>query len=249
MRKHRVKRPDEAALRRLLEQEQASPEGAVLRLARRALDRGGLAGVQLMDLRHDWILRCLKEQDWPTVARISGVAVPALQARFSALVTPQKTEAEARSATLDEFRLWKILQVEKRTPAGLALWLAWQMGLRAGGDRRAAAGAASAMRRDPAASGGEGNPGAAGAEVSAPAGADAPGGVYLKCGRRQKAAPFFVRDRVVTIVRQVAARNGTAGFTLVKRAVKPLQSGDFFRKVTVRTAPGPFPPACGLRAG
>lgn len=132
MRKHRVKRPDEAALRRLLEQEQASPEGAVLRLARRALDRGGLAGVQLMDLRHDWILRCLKEQDWPTVARISGVAVPALQARFSALVTPQKTEAEARSATLDEFRLWKILQVEKRTPAGLALWLAWQMGLRAG---------------------------------------------------------------------------------------------------------------------
>ena len=207
MRKHRVKRPDEAALRRLLEQEQASPEGAVLRLAwqagltrdeiaalrweqvsfqeerlelsdrtvplevevriwlwrfyevrgqesgyvvasgrsgdrmqpesisrlaRRALDRGGLAGVQLMDLRHDWILRCLNEQDWPTVARISGVAVPALQARFSALVTPQKTEAEARSATLDEFRLWKILQVEKRTPAGLALWLAWQMGLRAG---------------------------------------------------------------------------------------------------------------------
>ena len=48
---------------------------SISRLARRALDRGGLAGVQLMDLRHDWILRCLKEQDWPTVARISGVAV------------------------------------------------------------------------------------------------------------------------------------------------------------------------------
>ena len=219
MRKHRVKRPDEAALRRLLAEEQASPEGAVLRLAwqagltrdeiaalrweqvsfqeerlelsdrtvplgvevrtwlwrfyevrgqesgyvvasgrsgdrmqpesisrlaRRALDRGGLAGVQLMDLRHDWILRCLNEQDWPAVARISGVAVPALQARFSDLVTPQKTEAEARSATLDEFRLWKILQVEKRTPAGLALWLAWQMGLQAGGDAALLARAAEA---------------------------------------------------------------------------------------------------------
>ena len=207
MRKSAVNRPDETALRRLLEQEQTSPQAVILRLAwqagltrdeiaalrweqvsfqderlelpdravpldteirtwlwrfrevqkdpdgyvavserfgdrmqpesisrlaRRALDRGGLSRVQLMDLRHDWILRQLEIRDWPAVARISGVAVPALQARFSALVTPKRTEPEGRPAVLDEFRLWKILQEERRTPAGLALWLAWQMGLRAG---------------------------------------------------------------------------------------------------------------------
>ena len=32
---------------------------------------------------------------------------------------------------MDEFKLWKVLQAERDTPAGLALWLTWQMGLSA----------------------------------------------------------------------------------------------------------------------
>lgn len=105
---------------------------SISRLARQALDRGGQKQVRLMDLRHDWIIRQLETQDWPTVARVSGVEVPALQARFAGYV-PKRTAWASREAApqVDEFKLWKILQAERDTPAGLALWLAWQMGLQA----------------------------------------------------------------------------------------------------------------------
>ncbi len=104
---------------------------SISRLARTALDRGGQTGVRLMDLRHDWISRQLETQDWPAVARISGVEVAALQARFAAFVPEKKPAARAETAQVDEFKLWKVLQAERDTPAGLALWLTWQLGLQA----------------------------------------------------------------------------------------------------------------------
>ena len=55
-----------------------APE-SISRLARLALDREGQRSVRLMDLRHDWILRQLADKGWAEVARISGVAVAALQ--------------------------------------------------------------------------------------------------------------------------------------------------------------------------
>ena len=30
---------------------------------------------------------------------------------------------------IDEFALWKLLQAQKSTPAGVTLWLTWQLGL------------------------------------------------------------------------------------------------------------------------
>lgn len=84
-----------------------------------------------MDLRHDWIIRQLETQDWPAVARISGVEVAALQARFAAFVPEKRPAARAETAQVDEFKLWKVLQAERDTPAGLALWLTWQLGLQA----------------------------------------------------------------------------------------------------------------------
>lgn len=107
---------------------------SISRLARQALDAAGQKHVRLMDLRHDWILRQLESQDWATVARISGVEVPALQARFGPLVAAHPPEARPKreaSGQVDEFKLWKVLQAERSTPAGLALWLTWQMGLSA----------------------------------------------------------------------------------------------------------------------
>ena len=104
---------------------------SISRLARTALDRGGQTGVRLMDLRHDWIIRQLETQDWPAVARISGVEVAALQARFAAFVPEKKPAARAETVQVDEFKLWKVLQAERDTPAGLALWLTWQLGLQA----------------------------------------------------------------------------------------------------------------------
>lgn len=103
---------------------------SISRLARQALDRNGLPGVRLLDLRYDWILRQLDRLDWPETARISGMTVASLQARFSASAPARKKEASA-PAQVDEFKLWKILQAEQESPAGLALWLAWQLGLQA----------------------------------------------------------------------------------------------------------------------
>ena len=107
---------------------------SISRLARQALDAAGQKHVRLMDLRHDWILRQLESQDWATVARISGVEVPALQARFGPLVAAHPPGARPKreaAGQVDEFKLWKVLQAERSTPAGLALWLTWQMGLSA----------------------------------------------------------------------------------------------------------------------
>jgi len=102
---------------------------SISRLARLALDRGGLEGVRLLDLRYDWILRCLDRMDWPEAARISGVEVATLQLRFSAV--PARKDAKAPPVQVDEFKLWKVLQAERGTAAGLAMWLAWQLGLQA----------------------------------------------------------------------------------------------------------------------
>lgn len=106
---------------------------SISRLARQALDRGGLAGVRLLDLRYDWILRQLETQDWPEAARLSGMEVASLQIRFSAGAGAERKSAGGRREPdqIDEFKLWKVLQAERGTPAGLALWLAWQLGLQA----------------------------------------------------------------------------------------------------------------------
>jgi len=103
---------------------------SISRLARQALDRGGLRGVRLLDLRYDWIIRCLDRMDWPEAARISGVEVATLQLRFSASA-PARKAPKAPAAPVDEFKLWKLLQAERNTAAGLAMWLSWQMGLQA----------------------------------------------------------------------------------------------------------------------
>ena len=101
---------------------------SISRLARQALNRGGFPKTRLLDLRYDWILRQLETMDWPEAARISGVEVATLQARFAGCVPGSKAEP---SGEVDEFKLWKVLQKEQSSPAGLALWFAWQLGLQA----------------------------------------------------------------------------------------------------------------------
>lgn len=103
---------------------------SISRMARQALDRGGLNGVRLLDLRYDWIIRCLDRMDWPEAARISGVEVATLQLRFSASA-PARKAPKPSHVQVDEFKLWKVLQAERETAAGLAMWLGWQLGLQA----------------------------------------------------------------------------------------------------------------------
>ena len=68
--------------------------------------------------------------DWPEAARVSGVEVATLQLRFS-VSAPARKAPKLPPAQVDEFKLWKLLQAERNTAAGLAMWLGWQLGLQA----------------------------------------------------------------------------------------------------------------------
>lgn len=106
---------------------------SISRLARTALDAGGQTAVRLIDLRHDFVLRQLEEHDWQYVSRITGIEAAAMNLHFAAHLTDRRVSTRIRreeAAQIDEFALWKLLQAERGTPAGAALWLTWQLGLR-----------------------------------------------------------------------------------------------------------------------
>lgn len=106
---------------------------SISRLARMALDKEGQTGIRLIDLRHDFILRQLEEHDWQYVSRITGVEAAALNVHFGAHLEEKKVSTRIHRdepVQIDEFALWKLLQAEKSTPAGITLWLTWQLGLR-----------------------------------------------------------------------------------------------------------------------
>ena len=111
---------------------QQMPPESISRLARKAMNRAGIQGVNLMDLRHDFIIRQLETHDWPYVVRISGIAVPTLHACFSPYIPQERAgTAEERQTGVDSFLMWKLLQVEGSSPVGLALWMSWKLGMQA----------------------------------------------------------------------------------------------------------------------
>ena len=106
---------------------------SISRLARAALDSEGQTAVRLIDLRHDFVLRQLEEHDWQYVSRIAGIEAAAMNLHFAVHLEQKKVSTRVRreeTAQIDEFALWKLLQAERTTPAGVALWLTWQLGLR-----------------------------------------------------------------------------------------------------------------------
>lgn len=106
---------------------------SISRLARAALDKQGQKEVRLIDLRHDFVLRQLEEHDWQYVSRITGVEAAGLNVHFAEHLEEKKISTRIRreeSAQIDEFALWKLLRAEGSSPAGVALWLTWQAGLR-----------------------------------------------------------------------------------------------------------------------
>lgn len=103
-----------------------TPE-SVSRLARLAFAELGHPGWKLMDLRHDFILRQIEAAGWPWAARVSGMAAASLQTTFAGFVKSAAPKEEKHP--LDEFALWKVMQSQRTTPAGLALWLTWQLNL------------------------------------------------------------------------------------------------------------------------
>lgn len=103
---------------------------SVSRLARLAFEELGHPDWKLMDLRHDFILRGIECRGWPWAARVSGMTVSALQSNFGKCA-PRSAPPKRDKPPLDEFALWKVMQAERTSPAGLALWLTWQLNLSA----------------------------------------------------------------------------------------------------------------------
>ena len=101
---------------------------SVSRLVRRALNEEGMTDVRLMDLRHDFIIRQLETRDWAQVVRLSGMSVTSFQAIYTGYI---KTKAPTKKTVRgdDEYKMWKVLQANKDSAIGLALWMRWQMGL------------------------------------------------------------------------------------------------------------------------
>ena len=105
---------------------------SISRLARTALDAEGQTSVRLIDLRHDFVLRQLEEHDWQYVSRITGVEAAGLNVHFAGHLKEKRVSTRIHReepAQIDEVALWKLQQSERTTPAGLALWLTWQLGL------------------------------------------------------------------------------------------------------------------------
>ena len=106
---------------------------SVSRLARQALNSEGLA-LSLMDLRRDFILRQIETHGWSYAAQVSGVAAAALREEFLPRLRAANTLPEAPKVGRDEreYLLWRIIQQEGSSPAGLALWMGWQLRMQPG---------------------------------------------------------------------------------------------------------------------
>ena len=109
-----------------------TPEN-VSRLAKIALDSENQT-VSLMDLRHDWLLRQIRENGWAYAAKVSGLAVSSLRGQFGSGLRGKENRRPAASGGQDEteYILWRIVQQEGGSTAGLAIWMCWRAGMQPG---------------------------------------------------------------------------------------------------------------------
>ena len=108
------------------------PPESVSRLARTALDTEGQK-VSLKDLRQDFVIRQLQTHDWTYAARVSGMAVSTLRDAFSPYLTkPAAPENPLAQRDEAEYLLWRVIQQEGSSPAGLALWMGWKLQMQPG---------------------------------------------------------------------------------------------------------------------
>lgn len=106
------------------------PPESISRLSRLALDSEGQK-VNLMDLRHDFVIRQLQTHDWPYVARVSGMAVSTLRGSFSQYFQ-ERPSAAPELPPDSEYLLWRIVQQEGSSVVGLALWMGWKLQMQPG---------------------------------------------------------------------------------------------------------------------
>ena len=107
----------------------------VSRLAKNALDSEG-QDVALKDLRRDWIRRQVEGKGWAYAARVSGMTVSSLRATFAAALRKNKPQTAAAAPQMAEdetdYTLWRIVQQEGSSVAGLAIWMCWKLAMQPG---------------------------------------------------------------------------------------------------------------------
>ena len=102
---------------------------ALTRLVKDVMKEIGQPEVGMLDLRYDFLRRELLAHDWPYVLRITGLSVTTYRNKLSGFFEVNSNAAPTESQETEEYLLWKILQSNKDTPEGIALWLSWQMDL------------------------------------------------------------------------------------------------------------------------
>ena len=109
-----------------------TPEN-VSRLAKIVLDSEG-QDVSLKDLRRDWIVRQIKAHGWAYAARVSGMAVGSLRGIFPAALWEDAPQPDVPQTGGDdtEYSLWRIVQQEGSSTAGLAIWMCWKLQMQPG---------------------------------------------------------------------------------------------------------------------
>ena len=109
-------------------QKPLTPEG-LSHLVRTALDSVGERETRLADLRHDYVLRRFAELPLDKALAVTGLKLSSYESCYLPYCK-KNSPPEAETQTEDKlFLLWKLLQEERNSPAGIALWLTWQMGL------------------------------------------------------------------------------------------------------------------------
>lgn len=107
-----------------------TPE-SIPNMVRKALDSEGQTAVRLIDLRYDYIRRQFETHDWPYVLRVAGISLTTYRNTMAGMFRGGGArEAGPLSASDEEFALWRIMQAERSSPAGVALWLSSRLGLR-----------------------------------------------------------------------------------------------------------------------
>ena len=102
---------------------------ALTRLVKDVMEEISQPEVGLLDLRYDFMRRELLTHDWPYVLRITGFSVTTYRNKIAGMFETTSTPEASPDKEAEEYLLWKILQNNKDTPEGIALWLSWQMDL------------------------------------------------------------------------------------------------------------------------
>ena len=110
-------------------------------IARRALDDVGLEDVTLKDLRYDFIRREIETHGLPRALRVAGISLTSYNSSVAKILesggferigleSGKKERKQQAPQPENEYLLWKIMQANRQTPGGIAIWLIQQMGLR-----------------------------------------------------------------------------------------------------------------------